>query len=131
MYTLTMDFDRGEMRIPKDVVEALDMPLDFSYLVHRGNRQMVITRYIDPAIAIGEKQRGPKRRKSRVARYWNEDAAAYCVTVVSGTLQLIGNLITGFNGSGIYTLPGCEGAVCGEVGILFDLAQAALTQSVQ
>ena len=124
MYTVIMDFDHGEIRIPSDVIQALDIPLDVSYLVHRSNRQLAITRYLDHSIMTGEKRRGPPCRKSRIAKYWRGDVNAYCMTCMRTTLQLIGNLISGFNGSGIYALTGSKEDLSGEPVILFDLAQA-------
>jgi hypothetical protein len=123
---MIMDFDRGEMRIPRDVALALDMPVDFSCLVHRGNRQMLISRNIDPTITAAEKRRGRKPHKSPIDRYWREDADAYCMTVVSGMQQIIGNLIAGFNGSGVYVLTGSIEQAFGEPVIVFDLGHAAV-----
>ncbi|MBQ7546852.1 MAG: hypothetical protein IJT41_07800 [Clostridia bacterium] len=48
MYRMIMDFDNDEIRIPKDVAKALDMPPDFGWYVHRDDRQIAITRYMDP-----------------------------------------------------------------------------------
>ena len=42
MYRMIIDFDRGEMRIPKDVAQALSMPTDFGWFVHRNNRQIAM-----------------------------------------------------------------------------------------
>ena len=56
MYRMIMDFDRGEMRIPKDVAQALSMPADFGWFVHWSNRQIAITRYRDPDYLLGQKE---------------------------------------------------------------------------
>ena len=129
MYRMIMDFDRDEMRIPKDVAVALDMPVDFGWFVHRGDRQMAITRYMDSDYLHG-KRRSASRRKSRLPGYWRADADAYCVTVVRTMMQMIGNLITGFDGSGLYTLTGAKADAYGETVILFDLAKALPVQYV-
>ena len=128
MYRMIMDFDRDEMRIPKDVAVALDMPVDFGWFVHRGDRQMAITRYMDSDYLHG-KRRSASRRKSRLPGYWRDDAGAYCVTVVRTMMQMIGNLITGFDGSGVYELTGDAGDASGEPVVLFDLGRAAQAQS--
>lgn len=130
MYSMIMDFDKDELRIPKDVAEALSMPTDFGWFVHRGDRQIAITRYMDPE-NLHETRRRPAKRKSRLPGYWRDDADAYCVSVVRVMLQMIGNLITGFDGSGVYVLTGCAGDASGEPVVLFDLAQAAPARSVQ
>lgn len=130
MYTVLMDFDNGEIRIPPDVAEALDMPIDFSWLVHRADRRLAITRCTDPTILAGEKQRRTSKRRSRLTECWREDAHAYCKTVNRGSMQLIGNLISGFDGSGLYTLTGAKVHAYGETVILFDLAQAMPVQYV-
>ena len=127
---MIMDFDNDELRIPKDVAQALDMPVDFGWYVHRGDRQMAITRYMDPEYLTGTPRR-PAKRKSRLPGYWRDDADAYCVAVVRVMLQMIGNLITGFDGSGIYVLTGSAGEASGEPVVLFDLAQAAPARSIQ
>ena len=44
-------------------------------------------------------------------------------------LQMIGNLITGFDGSGVYVLTGSAGDESGEPVVLFDLGHAALCRS--
>lgn len=129
MYRVIVDLDHGEMRIPRDVALALNMPLDFSCLVHRANRQMLLTRNIDPSIAAGEKRRGRAPYKSRIDRYWREDADAYCMSVMSGMQQIIGNLISGFNGSGVYVITGSVEQAFGEPVIVFDLGHAALYQT--
>ena len=103
MYSMIMDFDKDELRIPKDVAEALSMPTDFGWFVHRGDRQIAIMRYMDPEYLHGTRRR-PAKRKSRLPGYWRDDADAYCVSVVRVMLQMIGNLITGFDGSGVYVL---------------------------
>ena len=130
MYSMIMDFDKDELRIPKDVAEALSMPTDFGWYVHRGARQMAITRYMDPEYLLG-KRRGSGKHKSRLPGYWRADADAYCVTVVRNMLQMIGNLITGFDGSGVYVLTGSAADASGEPVVLFDLAQAAPARSIQ
>ena len=130
MYKMIMDFDNDELRIPKDVAQALDMPVDFGWFVHRGDRQMAITRYMDPDCLLG-KHRSSGKRKSRLPGYWRDDADAYCVTVVRVMLQMIGTLITGFDGSGVYVLTGSAADAYGEPVVLFDLAQAAPARSIQ
>ena len=131
MYTVLMDFDNGEMRIPPDIAEALGMPIDLSWLVHRSDRQLAITRNMDPAVTAGKKLRGPSTRQTRLTECWREDVHAYCKTVNRGSLQLIGNLISGFDGSGFYLLTGAKADASGEPVVLFDLAQAAPARSVQ
>ena len=130
MYKMIMDFDNSEMRIPKDVAQALSMPVDFGWFVHRSNRQIAITRYMDPDYLLGQR-RGSAKRKSRLPGYWRDDADAYCVTVVRTMLQMIGNLITGFDGSGVYVLTGSAEDASGEPVVLFDLGHAAPAQSIQ
>ena len=130
MYSMIMDFDKDELRIPKDVAEALSMPTDFGWYVHRGARQMAITRYMDPEYLLG-KRRSSGKHKSRLPGYWRADADAYCVTVVRVMLQMIGNLITGFDGSGVYVLTGSAEDASGEPVVLFDLGHAAPAQSIQ
>lgn len=129
MYRMIMDFDNDEIRIPKDVAKALDMPVDFGWFVHRGDRQMVITRFMEPDCLLGKRRRSAGR-KSRLPGYWRADADAYCVTVVRTMMQMIGNLITGFDGSGLYTLTGAKADAYGETVILFDLAKALPVQYV-
>ena len=130
MYSMIMDFDKDELRIPKDVAEALSMPPDFGWYVHRGDRQIAITRYMDPDYLLAQR-RSSGKRKSRLPGYWRDDADAYCVAVVRVMLQMIGNLITGFDGSGVYVLTGSAADASGEPVVLFDLAQAAPARSIQ
>ena len=130
MYTVLMDFDNGEMRIPPDIAEALGMPIDLSWLVHRSDRRLAITRNMDPAVTAGKKPRGPSTRQSRLTECWREDVHAYCKTVNRGSLQLIGNLISGFDGRGFYLLTGAKADAYGETVILFDLAKAVPVQYV-
>ena len=120
MYTLTMDFDRGEMRIPKDVAQALSMPSDFGWFVHRGDRQIAITQNL-----------GYVPRNSQIDRYWRETVGAYCIAVKNGMQQAIGNLISGFNGSGVYIMTGNLEHAFGELAVVFDLAHAAAVTNVE
>jgi hypothetical protein len=84
---------------------------------------MAITRYMDSDCLPG-KHCGAAKRKSNLPGYWRADADAYCVTVVRTMLQMIGNLILGFNGTGVYVLDGVESEIGGEAVLLFDLAGA-------
>ena len=58
------------------------------------------------------------------------DDHAYCKTVSNGCMQMIGNLISGFDGRGLYSLTGAKVDAYGETVILFDLAQAVPVQYV-
>ena len=85
---------------------------------------------MDPDYLLGQR-RGSAKRKSRLPGYWRDDADAYCVSVVRTMLQMIGNLINGFDGSGVYVLTGSAEDASGEPVVLFDLGHAAPAQSIQ
>ena len=120
MFRMIMDFDRSEMRIPKDVAQALSMPVDFGWFVHRGDRKIAITQNL-----------GYVPRNSQIDRYWRETVGAYCIAVKNGMQQTIGNLISGFNGSGVYIMTGKLEHAFGELAVVFDLAHAAAVTNVE